>query len=287
MSGRGRGRGRAGRGRSSGGRGGRGRSGSYSTSSKTPEYKFAPHSSNKPQTATYATIKDHIVQYVQKTYKDGMDVAASLRDMQKKDLKSLKPGRKISIEADAATKKIEQAGFDIEFNAELSRWMDRRDNLETNLGKAHALIIANCCSKTMQNRVEEHPDCESKIRDNPIELLEAIKSLMHDPIRARYPFVSVTDALVRLTNLRQYDNELLLDYIKRFKQQRDVLKSNIGTQMFDEFIENTEEYRNETDTTKQQELKDNAFEQWCAFLLIRNSDQAKYGSLQKGLVSQF
>jgi hypothetical protein len=40
----------------------------------------------------------------------------------------------------------------------------------------------------MQNRIEEHPDYESKIQDDPIELLEKIKVLMHNPIRAKYPF---------------------------------------------------------------------------------------------------
>jgi hypothetical protein len=34
-------------------------------------------------------------------------------------------------------------------------------------------------------------------------------------------------------------------------------------------------------------MKDGAFDRWMAYLLIRNSDQAKYGSLSNGPVSQF
>jgi hypothetical protein len=34
-------------------------------------------------------------------------------------------------------------------------------------------------------------------------------------------------------------------------------------------------------------MKHGAFDRWMAYLLIRNSDQAKYGSLSNGLVSQF
>jgi hypothetical protein len=34
-------------------------------------------------------------------------------------------------------------------------------------------------------------------------------------------------------------------------------------------------------------MKDGAFDRWMAYLLIRNSNQAKYGSLSNGLVSQF
>ncbi len=48
--------------------------------------------------------------------------------------------------------------------------------------KAYALIFDNYCNRTMQVHVEEHKDFESKIRDDPIELLKAIQILMHAPI---------------------------------------------------------------------------------------------------------
>ena len=47
---------------------------------------------------------------------------------------------------------------------------------------------------------------------------------MHDPVRAQYPLASMTDALTRLLNAKQGLNENLIDYIKRFKQLRDVMK---------------------------------------------------------------
>ena len=70
----------------------------------------------------------------------------------------------------------------------------------------------------MQNRVEEHPDFHNKIEDDPIALLQAIKTLVHDTIRGQYPFISMTVALTQLLETKQNDNELLLDYVKRFKQ---------------------------------------------------------------------
>ena len=63
----------------------------------------------------------------------------------------------------------------------------------------------------MQNRTEEHPDFEATIHDNPIELLNKIKVLMHDPIRAKYPYASLTKAISRMLNLKQIDEEGLLD----------------------------------------------------------------------------
>jgi hypothetical protein len=39
----------------------------------------------------------------------------------------------------------------------------------------------------MQNRIPEHPEFETTIRNSPIELLNKIKVvLMHNPIRAKY-----------------------------------------------------------------------------------------------------
>ena len=49
--------------------------------------KFYLHGSGKQQQLmTYTTVKDHIVQFVQKTYKNGQDIAISLRNLQKMDL---------------------------------------------------------------------------------------------------------------------------------------------------------------------------------------------------------
>ena len=65
------------------------------------------------------------------------------------------------------------------------------------------------------------------------------------------------------------------------------MKSHVGTDILDKFAENTREYQDETDQLLQQNMKDGAFNKWMAYLLIRNSDQAKYGTVMKRLVLQF
>jgi len=111
--------------------------------------------------------------------------------------------------------------------------------------------------------------------------------LMHDPVRARYPYASLNDAIMRMLNLKQQDGEYLTDYVKRFKQAHDVLKSHIGTKWLEEFVEHTEEYKNEKDVQKKVDLKDQSFDHYMAYLLMYNSDQAKYRSLLTGLRSQY
>ena len=90
--------------------------------------------------------------------------------------------------------------------------------------------------------------------------------LMHDPIRVKYPFASLTEAMSRMLNIKQQEQEGLLDYVKRFKQNRDITKSHVGSDVLDKFIENMPEFRNETDTTKKDEMKKEAFERWMAYL---------------------
>ena len=83
---------------------------------------------------------------------------------------------------------------------------------------------------------------------------------------------------MRTLNIKQPEQESLIDYMKRFKQSRDVLKSHIGGDILNKFIENLPEHRQGT-MSEQQEMKTEAFRRWMAYVMIRNSDQAKYGSL--------
>jgi hypothetical protein len=62
---------------------------------KEREIKFSPmqYQGTKVQVTTYATTKEVLIQYIQKTYRGGMDVARSLEDMQKVDLSKEEPVR--------------------------------------------------------------------------------------------------------------------------------------------------------------------------------------------------
>ena len=70
----------------------------------------------------------------------------------------------------------------------------------------------------MRDRIESHPDYEGLIKDNPIELLKAIRVLTHDMVRAQYPYISLVDSITRMMNIKQY-HDSLLDYGKRFSHQ--------------------------------------------------------------------
>ena len=190
----------------------------------------------KVKYTSYATTKEYIIGKVQKKYKNGSDVAKSLRDEKVFNLATIKPKRSVSTKDDKEGE-VEQGGFDIEYQEELRRYLDRMDMLEENMKKAYTMIFTNYCTKGMQQRVKEHPNFKGEIEDDPIKLLISIKSLTHEPVRAQYPLIAVTDSFIRWINGRQYDDKDLVNYVKRFKQQqRDIVKSQLGKDFLHDFF---------------------------------------------------
>ena len=131
------------------------------------------------------------------------------------------------------------------------------------MSKAYAPIVQNYCHKTIQNRIEERSDFDTKIRNDPIALLKTIREVMHVPAWAKYPFVALTEALIRVLNFKQQERELVTDFTKQFKQAKDILKSYIGKEMTDGFVKQTKEYIQADDVDKE-EIKKNGFETWMA-----------------------
>ena len=142
----------------------------------------------------------------------------------------------------------------------------------------------------MQNRIEETKDFETIIRDDLIKLLEEIKKKMYNPARAKYKYVTLTESLKRILDTKQEDDESLIDYTKRFKQARDIVKDSMGLDILHNFVESTSEYQKaeadgEEDIKKK--LKVESFGKWTTYLYLQNSDQRKYGSLMRNFRTQY
>jgi hypothetical protein len=208
--------------------------------------KFAHQQLNKP-VATFQDMKDDLIQKVQKEFKHGHDVAVSLREGTLIDLPSLMPERPLTKLVDTngnptTQGEINQKGLDMVYSARIKLHLDHEDMLEVNMKKTYALIFSTYCTTQMQQSVQELPKFDTDIWDNPLELLKAIETLAHNPVRARYPFESLTHSAARFLNIRQQENEALIDWGKRFKQERDVFKNHVGTDILNHFVEQTEDY---------------------------------------------
>ena len=148
-------------------RGGRGGNNTSSNTNKEKELKFSPHIQGS---TSYATVKEAIIEYIQKNYKGGHDIAKSLKDGAIINLASVEPTRGVSRVTNADDRKLEQQGLDIRSQETLRRHLDRKDNLEQGMTRCYALIYGSYCTKTMRSRVEEHPDFSTKLEDKPLEL---------------------------------------------------------------------------------------------------------------------
>ena len=93
---------------------------------------------------------------------------------------------------------------------------------------------------------------------------------MSQPKRSSYPFLSLVDTLAGMLNFKQ--NELsVVEYKDEFKQKRALLASLMGTKWLENIVENTEEYTNAA-ATKQNKMKDEAFEQFTTLLFMRGTN---------------
>ena len=267
---------------------------------KSKEFKFATQEqSQKGNYGTFNAVKEKIVIHIQKTYEFGRDIATAICDGKTFDPTTKRPTRNVYRITPSATETVEektnrllresdgQKAFDIEYDSELKHYLKRKYLYKENEAMAFALIVNDYCTTAMKNRIQEHPEYEKKLLDDPIKLLDAIRILTHNPLRAVYPIASGVDVLYRWYTLKQYAHENLTDYTKRFKHMRDIVVNQFGNNIFEHFIIRTDEYMNERDVDKKNEMKDGSFEQFAAYMLLKGSDKDKYDSLKETLVTSF
>jgi hypothetical protein len=109
---------------------------------------------------------------------------------------------------------------------------------------------------------------------------------MHAPRRAQYPQIEWIDSVDRLWDTKQGHEEHLSDFYKRFTQECDTYKAQLGSRVFDEACERLSEYVNDSSREKNK-INNDMFETVASMMLLRNSDQDKYGSLLETLSTNF
>ena len=69
--------------------------------------------------------------------------------------------------------------------------------------------------------------------------------------------MALTESLNRILQLKQEDDESLVEYTKRFKQAWDIMKSTIGEEILHNFVKTTKEYDDATSDDKKKQAEDN------------------------------
>ena len=169
-------------------------------------------------------------------------------------------------------------------------------------------------------------DYESTIRDDPLALLTAIKTCVHENARTQYPPVTISTHWDRLLKLKQAEEEDPPSYAKRFEQQLETVKGYIGSTFTDGFAEQMPEHKAHAykhdagkittlldthvadvnarkaladdlidllshykpkETQAQLDVKAQARSEFETYLFLRSVSKTKYGSLLTTLQTQY
>ena len=284
MSGRGRGRGSPGRGGSAGrGRGSYRRS--YDNGNKRPEVSKATQKKSlsdyvyyvgsAKQASDFVTVTEYLINHLKSELHGGDDIAKALTARKDYRFDSEKPKLQPATATDADAKKLEEMENKTIYDAEVKAFVARKERYRANKTSAYSIIYGQC-TKAMQAKIKSRSDFESKILNNPIELLNAIEEYSFSFQSNRYPFSVVTDSIKSLVNLKQREEESLLDYTARFKSARDVMISHLGGPII---LSKILEEEDNTYMPGNTDSEEKAFKRWLAYLYINNCDRSKYGSL--------
>jgi hypothetical protein len=80
----------------------------------------------------------------------------------------------------------------------------------------------------MKNKIKSRSDFKSKIENNPIKLLQAIKEHSLNYNEKKYNMFVILDLMKTLLTRKQKEGESLQDYTEKFWVTREVFKSHLS-----------------------------------------------------------
>ena len=136
------------------------------------------------------------------------------------------------------------------------------------------MIFKDFFPSQMQNRIKQYSKYGS-IPNNTLKLMDAISQSMNKTIQEIYTYMSVRESLARMTNDGQQEKQGLVEYMEKFKQEKSIIKSSIGENIWDSFVKTTKEFKKLDEVEDSDEIismKKNAFEAWSTMVFMRVSD---------------
>jgi hypothetical protein len=253
------------------------------------EYKFTPPDSTSSMAqASYTSVKEHLLVYIQKEFGTGMlDIYDSIDKEEEIDLSKEKPVVQTSKSSDDKVAEQENKAYQYDYRDDMKLHKQRVLTFKENLVKAYGLIWDDYMTTTMQNRIEQHPEYASKIKNNPVELVLAIRSSMHETVRAQHSIITLFSALTKFFTYKQKEDMTNGEYLKGFKEHRDVFKTQWGTKITDEYAERLPEYATHTDNDARDKFKEYVFDKCIAVIYIMNSDNRQYGTMKVTMAASF
>ena len=63
---------------------------------------------------------------------------------------------------------------------------------------------------------------------------------MNGTERLMYLFMSINESFKLLVNMYHKDNDIIIDYLRRMKQAKDILEVHVGKEILGNYVENLE-----------------------------------------------
>ena len=221
------------------------------TSTNTPklirELKFHMHDSDqRKMSESFHKIKEAIVTKIKSTFQNPLKIAESITSMRLSTFSE--PVLTESVKIDANEKALENRQLEMKYKIMFERHIKKEEVFEENLVRAYALIWDTYCSREVQVAIKEMPDFDTQIVNQPVELLSRVENLVHTPMKAKYPPLTLVEVLISFLQISQADDESLLDYLSRFKSEQSVMLRLVGRRLLNGYTENTPQYKALADT---------------------------------------
>ena len=160
------------------GRGGRGGSRTSYNPTNTNKRKtiedYLFYVGSHTQASDFETTYEFVLDHIKRIYTPGNDILESLRSLEAPDTHTWNPNLVVSISTDYDEKKRETRQFELDYKAEYDEFMRRKREFNENSVKVYAELRVRY-NKPMQGNIEARTDFQSRVYNNHIELLKAIK----------------------------------------------------------------------------------------------------------------
>jgi hypothetical protein len=208
------------------------------------------------------------------------ELITALRTLREFDIDSLKPVCACSDNQDPKIQERENFVFKCKYEAKFGIYLDEKIAYESNWATAYGYLWIQC-TFGMQDKIEALNHFHTKIENNPVELLKAIKEITLGCHSNRLDVAVLLDTVRLFYSTKQKDHESLDDYFLRFKSTSDMM-----TEQIQYIVANSPGY-NANDPENVRIRHEQVFERMMAYNFLDSADKDRYGSLLKLLRSQY
>ena len=131
---------------------------------------------------------------------------------------------------------------------------------------AYTIIMSKFCDTAIKHKIECKANFSGEIEDDPIQLLAAIKDIMHSVSSQRLvsPYEALWSTMAQLFKLKREIKESLEDYYNKMKAFSEQAKKYFDDDLLNKFVEGTDQWKNTDSNLEQDALKKGAWKRFIA-----------------------